>query len=217
MKYKTVLFDLDGTITDSSLGITSSVAYALDKKGIAYESKDSLKHFIGPPLKEQFMSCYGLSSEEGSEMVEFYREYYGTKGIYECSLYSGIIELLSKLKTEGAKVVLATSKPEKYARMILEHFSLTDKFDFIAGANLDNTRTGKADVIAYALESTGESGNKNAVVMVGDHFADVVGASVCGIDCIFVTYGFGDNSKGIEAGPVALADDVSDLEKYLFN
>ncbi len=217
MRYKTVLFDLDGTITDSSPGITSSVAYALDKKGIAYDGKDSLKHFIGPPLKEQFMSCYGLSSEEGSKMVELYREYYGTKGIYECSLYPGINELLSRLKAEGAKVVLATSKPEKYARMILDHFTITDKFDFIAGANLDNTRTGKAEVITYALESVGESCNKNAVVMVGDHFADVNGATACGIDCIFVTYGFGDKNKGIEAGPVSVADDVKKLEEFLFN
>ena len=217
MKHKIILFDLDGTLIDSSLGITSSVAYALDKKGIRYDGINSLKHFIGPPLKEQFMKCYGLSSDEGGEMVSLYREYYGVKGIFECELYSGIKELLVRLKSQGAKIVLATSKPEKYAGMILKHFGILELFDIVAGAKMDNTRTGKADVITYALDSIDDCVDKSSAVMVGDHFADVVGAKSCGIDCIFVTYGFGDNEKGREAGPVVCVDTVSELEEYILN
>lgn len=217
MKYKIFLFDLDGTLIDSSQGITSSVAYALNKKGIPHNGIDSLKHFIGPPLKEQFMNCYGLSPDDGCEMVSLYREYYSIKGIFECELYSGIRELLTRLKSECAIVALATSKPEKYAKMILEHFGIIEMFDVVAGAKMDNTRTCKADVITYALDSISEGYNKSAVVMIGDHLADVVGAKSCGVDCVFVTYGFGDTEKGREAGPITCVDTVSELEEYIFN
>lgn len=217
MKYKIVLFDLDGTITDSSEGITSSVAYALDKKGIPHEGKESLKHFIGPPLREQFMKCYGLDKDEGGRMVDLYREYYGTKGIYQCKVYPGIAELLKKLKSNGAVVVLATSKPEKYARIILDYFSLTEYFDFIAGANIDNTRTKKAEVIEYALESIGALDKIQESVMVGDHMADVVGARECGVECIFVTYGFGNIADGRASCPVVVVDSVSELDNFIFS
>ena len=215
MKYRIVLFDLDGTITDSSEGITSSVAYALDKKGISHEGKASLRHFIGPPLREQFMKCYGLDVDEGGRMVDLYREYYSTKGIYQCSVYHGIPELLRGLKNNGAVVVLATSKPEKFARIILDYFNLTEYFDFIAGANIDNTRTKKSEVIEYALESIGALCKEQDVVMIGDHSADIIGATQCGIDGIFVTYGFGDKEDGINQKPVAVFDCVEDLNLYL--
>ena len=217
MKYKYVLFDLDGTVTDSSEGITSSVAYALDKKGIPYADKHSLKHFIGPPLREQFMKCYNLSVDEGEEMVKLYREFYSVKGIFMISLYDGIEHLLMSLKKHGIIVVLATSKPEKYAKIILDHLSLSEYFDFIAGANMDNTRTSKAEVINYALNSIGASECKTDIVMIGDHEADVYGAAECGIDSIFVTYGFGNISSEDKFNPVVILNSAEEIEDYLLS
>lgn len=217
MKYKYVLFDLDGTVVDSSEGITTSVAYALDKKGIPYEDKASLKHFIGPPLREQFMKCYNLSLEEGEEMVRLYREFYSVTGIYMNSVYEGIKQLLIHLRDSGSKVVLATSKPEKFAKIILEHLSLSDYFDFVAGANMDNTRTSKAEVIEYALNSTDAWNHRDSAVMIGDHSADILGARKCGVDSIFVTYGFGEISEDERLVPVSVVDSVCELEKFLLN
>ena len=116
MKYTTAIFDLDGTITDSCPGILNAIRYALKKREIDEPSEEVLRSFIGPPLQQQFQTVFGLSEEEGAAMVSIYREYYGVKGIFENRVYDGVPEMLEKLRAAGVRVLMATSKPEKYAK-----------------------------------------------------------------------------------------------------
>ena len=214
MKYTTILFDLDGTLTDPGKGITTSVAYALDHFGNYYESLESLNIFIGPPLREQFMEYCGVDTEKGEEYVAKYREYYAVKGIYENKVYDGIEEMLKTLKNSGKKIVLATSKPEKFAIIVLEHFNLLQYFDFVAGALMSNTRTKKDEVIAYALEKIGECDIENTI-MVGDRMHDVEGAAKFGIATIGVTFGYGTYDELKNSGAKIIVDTVSELTKEL--
>ena len=130
-QYELVLFDLDGTLTDSGLGIMNSVQYALKKIGRGVENLEELKCFVGPPLAQQFAKFCGFSDEKGHQMVEFYREYYEGKGMLENAVYDGIPEVLEQLKNAGIRLAVATSKPEKYARKIAEHFKIAPYFEFI--------------------------------------------------------------------------------------
>ena len=214
MKYETILFDLDGTITDPGLGITSAVAYSLDYFGNKYESLKALELFIGPPLREQFMEYCGVDREKGEEYVAKYREYYAVKGIYENKVYAGIEEMLKKLKLAGKRVVLATSKPEKFALIVLEHFGLREYFDFVAGALMSNSRTKKDEVIAYALENIGEF-DLSTTIMVGDRHHDVIGASKFGIKTIGVTFGYGTKQELSDSGATIICDTVEQLKKEL--
>ena len=192
--FKYILFDLDGTLTDSAPGITASVKYALKKSREPVPDYSVLCKFIGPPLLHGFMSFCGMSGERAEKAVEYYREYYSVNGIFESELYPGVDELLAKLCAAGKKIILATSKPEIFAVKILEHFRLSDYFYFTAGATLDKTRTEKADVIAYALKSVGIT-DLSETVMVGDRFHDIEGAKANGIRSAGVLYGFGSRVK----------------------
>lgn len=214
MKYETILFDLDGTITDPFFGITNSVAYALDYFGNKYESKNALSEFIGPPLREHFMEFCGVDVAKGEEYVAKYREYYAVKGIYENKVYEGIEEMLKKLKACGKQIVLATSKPEKFALIVLEHFGLRQYFNFVAGALMSNTRTKKDEVIAYALENTGKY-DISTTIMVGDRMHDVIGAAKFSIDTIGVTYGYGSKGELTKAGAKIIVDTVEELTDEL--
>lgn len=211
--YKTVLFDLDGTLTDPGLGITSSVAYALKKYGIEVEEREKLYSFIGPPLSDSFKKYYGFSDEKAMEAIMYYREYFKDKGIFENEVYEGIIMLLKKIKASGRKIVLATSKPEEFALRILEHFELTEYFDVVAGASMDEKRNKKGDVIKYALEK----GNFTSeyAVMIGDREHDVLGAQENGIDTIGVLYGYGSRDELEKAGAMYIAETVKDIYALL--
>lgn len=210
MKYETLLFDLDGTLTDPALGITSGVAYALDYFGNEYESLSSLEHFIGPPLREHFMEFCGVDREKGEEYVAKYREYYAVTGIYQNKLYEGIEQMLDTLKKAGKKIVLATSKPEKFALIILEHFGIIKYFDFVAGALMSNTRTKKDEVIAYALENIKDFDLKTTI-MIGDRMHDVEGAAKFGIKTVGVTFGYGSREELTESGAAIICDTVEEL------
>lgn len=212
--YQTVLFDLDGTLTDPGEGITNSVAHALKKYGITVEDKTELYKFIGPPLHESFEKYYGFSKEEALQAVEYYREYYKVKGIYENTVYDGIEYLLRKLCERGKKVILATSKPEIFAREILRHFSLDKYFFCAAGANLDGSRTNKAEVIAYALREGGVT-DKSTAVMVGDREHDIIGANKNGLDSIGVLFGYGTRNELEEAGASYIAETVCGLSEII--
>ena len=217
-KYSLVIFDLDGTIIDSSEGITSSVEYALDKRGYSHGERETLKVFIGPPLREQFMKYCGITEvEEGTALVSAYRENYSVKGIFECCAYDGIRELLKSLKECGYKVIIATSKPEKFAKMIIQHLSLTEYFDFIGGANFDNTRTDKAEVIDYALNQSGFAHLKDKAIMIGDCVHDIIGAKANNIDSVAVTYGFGDIEELLNSGADYLVASPFELKELLCN
>ena len=145
--YKTYLFDLDGTITDPGIGITDSVMYALSKFGITVEERAQLYRFIGPPLFDSFRDFYGFDKMKAEQAVSYYREYYRDKGIYGCYVYDGIEMLLQKLMAKGCYILLATSKPEPFARQILEHFNLSQYFDVIAGSDFENVRNAKENGI----------------------------------------------------------------------
>ena len=211
--YNTVLFDLDGTLTDPVLGITNSVAYALEKYGITVEDKNTLCTFIGPPLNDSFKKYYGFSDEKAMEAIWCYREYFQDKGIFENEVYEGIREMLEKIKQSGRKIVLATSKPELFALRILEHFDLMKYFDVVAGASMDEKRNKKGDVISYALEKGGFSAQ--GTVMIGDREHDIFGAKENGLDSIGVLYGYGSKEELCSAGADYIAESVEDILSFL--
>lgn len=212
--YKICLFDLDGTITDSAPGIVNSVIYALKKFGIEETDREKLLQFIGPPLTESFHRFYGFTEEESWKAVEYYREYYAEKGIFECTVYEGLEDALKKIKESGRKILVATSKPEVYAKRIIEHFGLTKYFDYIAGMELDGGRGTKAQVIEYALE-TCKIKNRDEVLMIGDREHDVFGAENLGIDCVGVLYGFGSREELEKAGAKYVISRPEDLINIL--
>lgn len=187
--YNPILFDLDGTLSDTGEGIINSVVYALNKYNIKVEDKRELFRFVGPPLHKSFESFYGFSPKKAQQAVEYYREYYAVKGIYENTVYNGVYSLLERLKADGKALAVATSKPEKFAKIVIESNNMSKYFSVVAGANLDGSRTKKADVIKYALNRLN---TPNAVpVIVGDRCYDAVGAREAGIDSIGVLYGYG--------------------------
>lgn len=212
--YQYILFDLDGTLTNSQLGITTCVAYALESFGIHTENPEELRKFIGPPLKESFVKYYNMTDGEGDRAVEKYRERFATVGLYENEVYEGIPELLQKLKAQGKTLLVATSKPTVYSDKILEHFGLKEYFSYIAGSELDGTRVNKAEVIQYALEQM-KITESEKIVMIGDKEHDMIGAGICGVDSIGVLYGFGEREELENHGATYIAETVSDLEKIL--
>lgn len=212
--YSTILFDLDGTLTDPGMGITNSVIHSLKKYGIEVSDRAELYKFIGPPLHESYQRFYGFSEEKAMQAVEYYREYYKVKGIYENLLYDGIENLLKMLYDSGKKIILATSKPEVFAKEILRHFGVEKYFQCISGSNLDGSRTVKAEVIDYALETAGIT-EKSGVVMVGDREHDIIGAKTLGIDSIGVLFGYGSRGELEAAGATYIAENVEDIGKIL--
>lgn len=208
--YDYFLFDLDGTLTDPGLGITNSVAYALEKYGITVEDRRELYPFIGPPLRQSFSEFYGFDEEKTKEAVAFYREYFSEKGLFENEVYEGIPEVLSQLKQAGKKLLVATSKPEEFTNRILEHFGLAEYFDFVAGATMDETRNEKADIIAYALKQIADA-DPSKIVMIGDRKFDILGARENGIDSIGVLYGYGSRAELEEAQATFIVEKPEDL------
>ncbi|MGM9642076.1 MAG: HAD family hydrolase [Eubacteriales bacterium] len=212
--YKYILFDLDGTLTDSAEGITNSVAYALKRWNIEVADKSKLNCFVGPPLHASFEKYFGFSEEQALEAVDEYRVYYADRGIFENRVYDGIPELLAELCARGKKLVLATSKPEGYAKQIVEHFGLAKYFDLIAGATMDSSRTKKSLVIKYALGELGVT-DPAECIMVGDRDQDTVGARENGIECIGVLYGYGDLAELTAANTRYIAETVPDILKFI--
>lgn len=211
--YSTVFFDLDGTLVDSGEGVRNSVVYALNKFGIEVENKDSLSCFIGPPLTVSFKTFYGFDDEKADTGVAFYREYYKEKGIFEGYVYEGIEDCLKRLKDAGKKIMVATSKPEVFAKMVLEKFGIAKYFDFIAGATIDEkTRSNKIEIMQYAFDSCGVL--PKDVIMVGDRLFDIEGAKHFGMECIAVLYGYGSREEFEQYGAeyiVSTPSDVADL------
>lgn len=201
MKYNWIFFDLDGTLTQSGPGIINSVKHALRKMGKPELPEETLRHFIGPPLSDSFVKFCGCTQEEAKQGIVFYREYYTSGGMFENELYSGVEEMLRKLKNAGLRLAIATSKPEFMSVQIAEHFHLNQYFEAICGATVDEKRVKKSDVIAYALEMLGISQEqKDAVLMVGDREHDIFGAKENGLDSMGVLYGYGSREELCEAG-----------------
>ena len=190
MKQKHILFDLDGTIVRSDLGITKGVQKSLEHFGI-YEELDDLKKFVGPPMVESYTNFYGFSLEQYKEALDVFHDYYRSVGIFECELYDGIEEMLNNLSKEY-KLYVATSKPEREAKRVIEHFGLDKYFTFVGGSDGDfNTkRDTKTAVIEYVLE-TNKIMDRGFAIMVGDKSHDIVGAGNAGLKSIGVLYGYG--------------------------
>ena len=208
---KTILFDLDGTLTDSGEGIINCAVMTLEHYGCPIPDREELRSFVGPPLHETFIK-YGIPADQTDEAIRIYRSRYVPIGAYENTPYPGIRELLENLKTQGHTLYVATSKPEAMSVKILEHFGMAHYFDRICGASLDSSRSNKEDVIAYLLELSGRAEN---IVMVGDTKFDVIGAKAHGIPTIGVTWGYGKEEDMVNAGAAAIARTMEQLLELL--
>lgn len=198
-----ILFDLDGTLTDSSEGITKSVVYALKQFGIDEKPENCLR-FVGPPLGPELHKVYGIDPDKG---VLAFREYFEKQGIYENKLYPNTLETLKKLKENGHTLCVATSKPEVMARRVIAHFGLDKYIEKVYGASLDEKKSAKADIIQEALDDhPGMS-----AVMVGDRMHDIIGAKKCGIFSIGIPSGFGEPDELEKAGADIVLRDISQL------
>lgn len=211
MTKKSVLFDLDGTLTDSGEGIINCVIPALKHFGLPVPSREALRVFVGPPLQDSFIQ-HGVPADKAEEAVAVYRSRYIPIGMFENTPYPGIRELLEALTAGGHKLYIATSKPEGMSREILEHFDLSKYFTMICGASMDFSRNTKEAVIAYLLEQSGESEN---MVMVGDTKFDILGAKHHGIPAIGVSWGYGKVEDMVAAGAEAIADTPRQLLELL--
>jgi phosphoglycolate phosphatase len=210
-----LLFDLDGTLTDPWIGITRSIVYALERMGVPAPPQRELLWCIGPPLKKSFEILLGEARKgEASRALELYKETYETQGIFENVLYPGIPELLADVKNAGAAVYLATSKPHVYADRILEHFAIAEYFDAVYGSELDDTRSDKAEVIAYAILKSHIDPTK--AFMIGDREFDAIGARKNGIECLAALWGHGGEAEMRAAGVQHFFHSTTALRKFLF-
>lgn len=207
--------DLDGTISNPQEGVTKAVAYALKSYGIIENDRNKLCKFIGPPLTESFQQYYDFTEEQSKEAIVKFREYYTDFGIYENFLYDGIENLLQGLTMAGAKVILATSKPEKYAKIILKRFNIYKYFSFVSGSNMDLSRYKKSEVIEYAMKMMNL--NASETIMIGDREHDIFGAKENSMDSIGVLYGFGNKEELTLAGATYTTETVETLKKLLMS
>lgn len=214
MKY--VFFDLDGTVTESAPGIINSVVYAIKKLGVRMPSQEELTKFVGPPLSESFVKYCDVDPSRTKEAISIFREYFAEKGIFENNVYPGIPELTAKLKNLGAKVILATSKPQLFAERILTHFNIIANFDAVYGNSMDEKYTDKVLLLRDIIAKTGIKDDElKDCVMVGDRSSDIFGARGAGIRSIGVLYGYGDRPELEGAGADIIVETVSELEKVL--
>lgn len=214
MKYKYLLFDLDGTLLDTMEGVVKCAQHALKAYNIEASLKE-LEKFLGPPLRYSFMTYYGFSEEEATDVINKYRERYDSVGWKEARLFPGIHSLLVNLKNAGYMLGVATSKYEGYAKMMLEYHGIADLFDFITGSNLDETISKKHEVIEEALRRFGISENRETALMIGDMKYDDIGAALVGIDSFGVYTGTAKANEHEDAGATYIAYSFNDLEKAL--
>ena len=214
MRYQYLLFDLDGTVMDSGEGITKSVQYALSKMGIQEPDLSRLRPFVGPPLLYSFETFCGMDEARAREAITWYRERYNDKGIFECSPYEGIRELLSDLQKKGRNLIVASSKPEVLVKRILEKFDLEKYFSEVVGATLDEKLSTKSEVIGEVFRRccmTEEM--KRKTVMIGDRRYDIEGAQEMKIDSIGVYYGFAEPGELEKAGADYIVRTVRELSE----
>ncbi len=214
---KYILFDLDGTLTESGEGIIKSVQYALEKMGISETDTAKLRAFIGPPLIKQFMSGYEMSRSEAEQAVVYYRERYTTIGIFENRPYDGIEDMLRTLQKKGFVLAVASSKPEVFVVRILKHFHLLSYFTQTVGATMDEKRTEKGDVIREALKRLQCDERQEKIYMVGDKAHDIIGARENHIPCIAAAYGYGTVEELTGEKPYKIVNSVSELQETLLS
>lgn len=211
--YKYVFFDFDGTVFDTVEGITKSVRYALNKRGIDAPLEE-LRCFAGPPLVEKFMEVYSVTEDEAKAMVADFRERYKPIGLYECQVFPGIKELLVKLRERGIKTAITTMKPLEHAITLLEREDMLSLFDLTYGCTLSQTET-KQQLVQKAMDAFGA--DKSEVVLVGDTKYDIIGAHACGIAAIGVRYGYAASGELEAAQADYILEDMAALEEFLLN
>lgn len=229
MKYKYLLFDLDGTLTDPKEGITTSVQYALRAFSIEEPDLDKLTPFIGPPLRESFMNFYGFGEEQAKEAVEKYREWFRPKGVFQNRIYPGIKEMLEKLEENGKVLAVASSKPQIFVEQVLRHFEIYRYFRVIVGSELDGRRDAKEEVVAEALRQLKEAGYREhgsqerekagepqgGAVMIGDRKFDIAGGKEHGLATVGVTFGYAQEGELEAAGADFIVHTVEELGRLL--
>lgn len=213
-KYNTLLFDLDGTLTDSAPGIINCVRYALSEMGVE-EPKDIMR-FVGPPLCESFPSFCGFDKEQTETAIKIYRSRYSVTGLFENNVYEGIPEMLERLKKGGKRLLVATSKPEEFSVRILDKFGLSGYFEIIGGAATDGSRDTKHDVLVYLLERAGITDTSD-VLMIGDRMHDIIGAHSLNISCMSVLWGYGDTDEFNKYGTDYIVSEPSELADLLLS
>ena len=212
MNYDIVIFDFDGTVAETGRSITACVRYALEKLGRPVPSMEILRKFVGPPLYNSFRDFCGLSHEEAEQGVAFYRERYSAGGLFECDIYPGFTPLLKALKANGAWVAVASGKPEKFLRRIIEHFGLTEYFDGVAGPDLGSH---SSDKTAQVLAVLPENADLSRACMVGDRCFDVDAGKALGMHTIAVEYGYGNRAEFEASGAEEIVADVAGLRAAL--
>ena len=210
MKNHFVLFDLDGTITNSSEGIINSIQYALNKMGLHEDDKEKLRSYVGPSLKQTFLSNYFPNGDEYKEAIKHYRSYYAETGIFENKLYEGIVEVFKEIKKDGGHIALSTAKPTYFAKIILKYFNINDYFDVVVGSHLDGSRTDKKEIIYETLDQLGLPNTDNCF-MIGDREYDIIGAKHHNLKTIGVRYGYAPKGELEACTPTHIISNPSEI------
>lgn len=210
--YSYLLFDLDGTIADSSKGIFNGLRYMAAELGLSELPEPVMRRFLGPPLLSSLETEYGITGDKALEGINAYREYYSVTGLMECAPYPGICTTIKELGISPTKLFVATSKPTPFAEKIIDSFGLTDCFTAVVGSNLDNTRTKKAEVVSFILDTYDLA--KHECLMIGDRDSDIIGANKCGVDSLGITYGYGSIEELKSAGATFIAERPEDILSY---
>lgn len=192
-KYRLVIFDVDGTLLDTTEGVIEAVQYTIRKNNLALLETDKILEFIGPPIQDSFNKFYGIEGQELQKLSECFREYYKNTSLLQAKPYEGVFEVLDKLKEQKIIIAVATYKRQDYAQKLLKHFGFEQYSDFLYGADNEN-KLKKTDIIDKCIRDAGVQ-NKEEVLMVGDSVHDAIGAKISGIDFVGVTYGFGYKNK----------------------
>lgn len=208
---KHLLFDLDGTLTDSGEGIIRCGQEVLAHFGMAVPAYEDLRHMVGPPLKDSLIRL-GIGDEDMAEAIEVYRQTYVDHGQYQNVPYPGIDDLLKKLQADGYGLYVATSKPETMATYILDYFGLARYFRRICGSTLDGSRITKAQVLEHLL---GQLPRDEKILMIGDTIYDVEGANELGIPCVGVAWGYGDEAQMLAAGALQIVHTMEQLQTFI--
>ncbi len=210
LRYEYIFFDLDGTLTDPKEGLARAVIYSLGKLGIIENELSKIDRFIGPPLVVSYMEYYDLSRADAEKAVEYYREVYSVSGVYENRLYDGIALLLQKLQAAGAKLFVATSKPDKFANIVLEHFQIRNYFSDVSAVTASQSEKPKSQLITDMFLKH-QIKDKSKAIMVGDRKFDIEAAKIAGIDSIGVLFGYGSRAELVEAGADYIAQDAQQI------
>lgn len=209
--YDYVIFDFDGTVTDTGEGILKSLQYSFEQMGHEVPDLSDLKKFIGPPIHYSFVTFYGVSENEVEQYIEKYRERYRKIGVYECFVYDSMVETLKTLRENGVKLGIASSKPIKLVYDVMEYLRLTEYFDAVVGTQFDDSNhPGKTDLVLQSMAKL-EDSDKSRTLMVGDRFFDIDGAAGAGVDSVGVTYGYGSREEFMEHNATYIVDSPKEI------